>query len=217
MAQSGSDKAAIAWVIAKNSEQSSSLSSQKKAYRDGLITGKDPDTEITEETQGKIPSRGFDLTLDNDNGDIMCDDFITNLQRGIWIKKTSYDDPAAASMRMYYVPIERISLNINREVGTLYFDEYDSQGNILREYHCDEGDYSNWLMFRYNLNNGSGYKTVQIRAEKQTGKVYSYTRDLLSGSPYYTLNWLSSSSSGWVQDYIRNGQFFSTIPFSTIN
>ena len=81
MIQSGSDKTAIAWAIAKNIEQSSSFEKQKKLYKDGLLDGKNPDDVITEDFQGSIPPGGISLDL-SQNGD-GCDasgDFITNLQ-----------------------------------------------------------------------------------------------------------------------------------------
>ena len=70
MSQSGSDKAAIAWVIAKNIEENDNLAEQKQAYKDGVSDGKDPNdiVTITDDVTESIPvpPSSIDIDVDSD-------------------------------------------------------------------------------------------------------------------------------------------------------
>lgn len=86
---SGADAAAIAWVIARNLEQTASLTAQKRAYRKGIKKGSDGEAEIDETWE--TPDSTIDLPVDED-GVVNEDDYI-DLNKGIQLMYANPDDP----------------------------------------------------------------------------------------------------------------------------
>ena len=216
MIQNGSDKAAIAWAIAKNIEQSNGLKKQRKSYKDGILDGKNPDDDITEDYQGIIPPGGIILDLDqNGDGCGSSGEFITNMEKGFWVKQTDYDDPNANSCHIYYYPLINEYTNY-REVGLLWCDEYSPTGEIINEYHEIYGAYYpyNWKFFTHYYNNPrSSYKAINLIISPSDGQIYSHTLTE-ENWPYYTIEWIRNS---WVTNYIRNGKYISTTPLTSID
>ena len=213
MIQSGSDKTAIAWAIAKNIEQNNSFENQKKLYKDGLLDSKNPGDDIIEGFQGPIPPGGISLDL-SQNGD-GCDasgGFITNLQKGFWTKTTPDNDPTANTCHIYYYPLVREEPS-GHSVGTLYFDEYSPSGKLLQEYH-PSGAYNpgNWTFFRTT---GNIYKAINLVLipSQSFPELYSNTVNGY-GDPYYVLNWLHNN---WTREYITNAKYISTTPLISID
>lgn len=219
MIQSGSDKAAIAWAIAKNNEQSDSFEKQKKVYKDGIVDGKNPDDDITEEFQGEVPPDGIQLIIDPDNNaEENCNvsgNFITNMKKGFFVKQTPYDDPTANFCHIYYYPYV-FENSLEKDVGTLYFDEYDHNGNLLQEYHRDGCyDPGNWTFVKeYPYAQQLSYKATNLILSPTLG-LYSNTILTQSGDPYSTLWW--SGGSHWINSYLYGARYISTTPFASID
>lgn len=91
MTQSGSDKAAIAWAIAKNIENNNGFENQKKAYRNGIRDGKNPNDKISESSEQPIddfPGGTICIPIDKDDNFTGGDgagvfDAVGNLDKGL--------------------------------------------------------------------------------------------------------------------------------------
>lgn len=217
MIQSGSDKAAIAWAIAKNIEQSSGFEYKKQFYKDGILDGKNPDDDITEDYKGQIPPGGIILDI-NKNGD-SCNssgDFITNMEKGFYVKNSTYDDPNANYLHIYYYPI--VEEAWYRGVGTLYFDLYNSAGEITFSFHPsrshapgEAGNFFRTVEFAPEMS----YDSVNLILDPsgQT-KLYSNTING-NGKPFVVIDW--DPHTWQISDYISGARYISTTPFTPID
>lgn len=125
----GASSAAVAWVMARNVEQSESLAQQKKAYRKGIIDYGDNVEEVIDD-KGQTP---FELITDDD-----IDNIEKASSRGIDRWFSCQDN---VSGNMYYVNIHTIDSpgEGSSEMGNyryvwdklLVYDVYDGNGNVI--------------------------------------------------------------------------------------
>lgn len=127
----GAASAAVAWVIARNMEQSTSLSEEKQAYKGGLKVGVAGGADITEEYEQA--GNSFTLTTD-DNGGI-TEPFIASLTDGIYCV-TNDGRYVHIWLDMSYQTVNEFTSvtgtpMIDTRTGAVMYDAYDSDGTLL--------------------------------------------------------------------------------------
>lgn len=127
----GAASAAVAWVIARNTEQTTSLSEEKQAYKDGLKVGVEGGADITEEYEQD--GNSFTLTT-NDNGGI-TEPFIANLTNGIYCV-TNDGRYVHIWLDMSYQTVKEFTSvtgtpMIDTRTGAVMYDAYNSDGTLI--------------------------------------------------------------------------------------
>lgn len=194
--QSGSDKAAIAWAIAKNIEQSNGLENQKKAYRDGIDDGKNPHDKITEEWEKDIPDQNPNLLIPvDDNGNTNGGEFIGNMEDGLRFQcgENTYDGVTDE----YYVDIKVDYSQYGIATGSLYegllkWSLYGKKTGLVEEIYTNNR--SNWWVRTSNENGGAPYRyVVEWIVNPKNRYLHSTHLSTIDGR-YYDNDWVSTTT-----------------------
>lgn len=123
----GAASAAVAWVIARNLEQSTSLSEEKQAYKDGLKVGVEGGADITEE----YDKDGNTINLTTGENGSVTEPFIGNFTEGIYCHT---NDGSYVHIRLD-MSLEQVTggttqTYINR--GKIVYDAYDANGTLVK-------------------------------------------------------------------------------------
>lgn len=228
MIQSGSDKAAVAWVIAKNNEQSSSLEKQKKAYKDGIVdTEKDlpPDIPRTQEELPPTPISpdGLEIPVDPD-GRTEGYPFVGDLENGIYFDcgentHKGVTDNYTVKISVDY-SVTRTTSSLPRfSKGALKWELYSSSGMAAYDYSMSSG---NWFIKEYSDESGKDLyqhvctwvmrpSTIYIHAEhKQVGTTRLYDLDWSKTSS--AISGISTGELNSIKTIWRNAKTISTLP-----
>lgn len=215
MIQSGSDKAAIAWAIARNIEQSNGLKEKKKAYKEGIVDGKNPEDDITEDWTKDVDDDDIDIKVDEDGN--TDGDFIGNMENGLRFDcgENKYDGVADE----YYVDI-KVDYSVTEEnlgdikMGVLKWDLYGKKsGHVATAYSVSR---SNWFVKQYNSDNKLTRWVDKWIINPKSLKLSSDFKDK-SGGYYLNNDWTDNDyKNTWkiLKDIIyiwRNAKTVSTI------
>lgn len=167
----GASSAAIAWVIARNMEQSTSLSEEKQAYKDGLKVGVKGGADITEE----YDKDGNTINLTTGENGSVTEPFIGNFTEGIYC----YTDDGS------YVCI-RLDMNLEQVTGETGATQYIDKGKII----YDAYDANGTLVESQAVRSQSGH-WWESTTKWQSGASSTYRVELL------TFNLSSLSGVAW--------------------
>lgn len=149
----GADSAVIAWVIARNMEQSAAFEQQKYSYRRGLKVGADSGGSIVEPWETVDPNIEIDpeTNLDIDKG-------------GVWLSFESESGSERRYVKLYISADEDIGRNV--VTGT----SWEYRGNIVAEVY----DYTGALIATNRMLTSSGSAVWVSELNKaNTGRVTS--------------------------------------------
>lgn len=123
----GASSAAIAWCIARNMEQSTSLSEEKQAYKDGLKVGVEGGADITEE----YDKDGNTINLTTGENGSVTGPFIGNFTEGIYCHT---DDGSYVHIRLD-MSLEQVTGETGTtqyiDKGKIVYDAYDANGTLV--------------------------------------------------------------------------------------
>lgn len=149
----GADSAVIAWVIARNMEQSASFEQQKYNYRRGLKVGADSGGNIVEPWETVDPNIEIDPETSLDIG-----------KGGVWLSFESESSSERRYVRLYISADEDIGRNV--VTGT----SWEYRGNIVAEVY----DYTGALIATNRMLTSSGSAVWVSELNKaNTGRVTS--------------------------------------------
>ena len=184
----GAASAAVAWVIARNMEQSTSLSEEKQAYKDGLKVGIAGGADITEEYD--IDGNTINLTT-GENGSVK-EPFIGNFTEGIYCHTNDGS----------YVHI-RLDMNLEQVTGESGATQYIDKGKIV----YDAYDANDVLVESQAVRSQSGH-WWESTTKWQSGASSTYRVDLLnfdfSGSRYIAWSRWQNTNGNVTQGYWEN-------------
>lgn len=215
----GASSAAIAWVIARNLEQSTSLSEEKQAYKDGLKLGVEGGADFTEE----YTKEGNQITIPTNKDGQAKEPFIGSLTDGIYAVNSdgqyvhiwldmSYED----------VKTETNSFGVTTTTtqrGQLVYDAYDTNGTLIASASVVSSSNWAWQYYKdYSSGTSQGYDVIELivggsRPYDVTGKHQYYSNGKPDG--VYTADW--SPPAGEIRVIMSNTVRITNIPPETIN
>ena len=127
----GASSAAVAWVMARNTEQSTSLSEEKQAYKDGLKLGVDGGADITEEYEQN--GKTSEILTDGDGR--ITEPFIGSFEDGIYHQASDGRYVCVwVDMGVETVMESTNSFGITTTTtltGQVVFDAYNADGSLI--------------------------------------------------------------------------------------
>ena len=210
----GASSAAIAWVIARNMDQSTSLSEEKQAYKDGLMVGVEGGADITEEYE----QDGSEITIPTNKDGQAKEPFIGSLTDGIYaVNSNGQYVHIWLDLSWEDIKTETNSFGITSTTtrrGQLVYDAYDTDGTLIASERIISS--SNWPWYShvdYGERGSQGYDVIELivggsKPYTVTGRHQYY----IDGKPegVYTTDW--SPPAGEIRVIMSSTVRISNIP-----
>lgn len=194
MTQTGSDKSAIAWILANNVKEEESFSEMKDIYRKGVRDGKNRNDSIVEDYTEDVTTDGLDIAVD-ENGETEGG-FLGNMEKGLkfWVGRTTYDgieDDYWVEISVDY-SVTTSSALYPYSAGVLRWTLYRS-GSTAEVCAIYTTSSSSWLVKRLSSStNKTDYVCEWIIKPKNNYLYGNFKVSLQNGNyVYYNLDWTS--------------------------
>lgn len=175
---SGADAAVIAWVMAHNTEQSSSVAIQKKMYRKGIKQGADLGGDVTEKITEPLGDEGFNVL--DENGPII------DMTKGVYILTDETTIDGVTGIFQLHVYLDGYSETIGQDTNTNRV-VVELTGNGINETYTFPGPY-----WEGTTGDNAYYMTQATINKGYPGITGVYYWEY--GESYYNRNWQFSGN-----------------------